>query len=147
MKNNPVAVIFAALVLWVVAARGNQEPARHPEARKDNAQDSKDKASVWMKHKLGASQKILEGMTRGDFEMIEKHAQGMENLGYLEGWVRADVPGYVSHLHAFNQANRELIRASKNKNLDGVTVAYSQLTISCVQCHRFMRDTINLVKK
>ena len=143
MKSVSAAVIIAALAISAVTSRGHDARAQRPEGKGDNkVQDPKDKASAWMKYKLAASQKILEGMTRADYAMIEKHAAAMQNVGYLEEWGRADVPGYASHLHAFKHANRDLVLAAQAKNLDGVTIAYSQLTISCMQCHRFIRDRV-----
>ena len=43
----------------------------------------KDKASIWMKSKLQLSQNILEGLTRGDFDMISKNSKAMNYLGYI----------------------------------------------------------------
>ncbi|WP_435005471.1 hypothetical protein P12x_003335 [Tundrisphaera lichenicola] len=93
-----------------------------------------------MTHKLISSQKILEGLTKADFDLIEKQAQSMQILGYLEGWLQADTPGYKTQLHAFENANGAIIQAARDRNLDGVTIAYTQLTISCVQCHKIVRD-------
>jgi hypothetical protein len=142
MRYGPAALLIAALTISVVTTRGPQARAQRPEARGDDAEDPKDKASLWMKHKLVASQKILEGMTRGDYELIRKSAQGMQVMGYLEGWVRADMPGYKAQLQAFEYANGAIVRAAQDKNLDGVTIAYTQLTISCVQCHKLVRDKV-----
>ncbi len=33
------------------------------------------------------------------------------------------------------------MRKAKDKNLDGVTLAYMDLTMSCVRCHQYVRDT------
>jgi len=142
MKRIPVAMILATLAISVVTIRGHHALAQRPEGQEGKPQDPKDKASLWMKYKLEASQKILEGMTRADYAMIEKHAQGMHNVSHLEEWARSEMPGYASHLQSFKRATRDLVGSAQAKNLDGVTLAYSQLTISCMQCHRFIRDTV-----
>ena len=126
------SVLLALVVLGVVG-----DPAR--AQRPANAGDA-EKASLWMKQKLVASQKVLEGMTRGDFDAIEKNAQQMLVLAYLEEWFRADLPEYKAQLHAFDHANGAIVRAARERNIDGVTLAYNQLTISCVQCHKIVRD-------
>jgi hypothetical protein len=64
----------------------------------------------------------------------------MQVMGYLEAWVRADLPDYKARLHAFEHANDAIVRAAQDKNLDGVAIAYSQITISCVQCHKIVRE-------
>lgn len=142
MKNGPAAMLIVALTISVVSTHGYHARAQRPEARGDKAEDPQKKASLWMKQKLVASRNILEGMTQADYELIEKNARSMQILGYLEGWVRADMPGYKAQLRAFDHANDAIVRASQVKNLDRVTIAYAQLMISCVQCHRLVRDQV-----
>jgi cytochrome c556 len=96
-------------------------------------------SSVWMKQKLGASQNILAGLTKGDYDAIEKNAQSMLAVGYLEKWIRADTPGYQILMKDFEYANKSLILAAREKNLDGATIGYVQLTLSCVHCHKIVR--------
>ena len=96
-------------------------------------------SSIWMKQKLSASQNILAGLTKEDYEAIEKNAQSMVVVGYLEKWVRSDIPGYQKMMRDFEYANKSLTLAAREKNLDGATIGYIQLTISCVQCHKLIR--------
>jgi hypothetical protein len=42
-------------------------------------------------------------------------------------------------MQCFGSANGALVRAAEDKNLDGATLAYTQLAISCVQCHKIVR--------
>ncbi len=61
--------------------------------------------SIWMRQKITASQQILEGLTREDFEMIRVNAQAMQFMGYLESWARSDTPGYREQMQSFGFAN------------------------------------------
>lgn len=142
MKKFSAALAIAVMASSAIATIGPHAQGQRPDTRVARAEEPQDKASIWMKQKLVASGKILEGMTRADFEMIEKNAQGMQFLNYLEGWSRADMPEYRAQLHAFEHANGALVRAAMDKNLDKVTIAYTQLTISCVQCHQLIRDKV-----
>jgi cytochrome c556 len=101
--------------------------------------EPQDKASIWMTQKLRASQEVLKGLADGDFEAIGANAQTMNLMTHLEKWIRADTPGYRTQLRLFEFADRELIRAAKEKNLDAAALAYNQLTISCVNCHKLVR--------
>jgi hypothetical protein len=103
--------------------------------------DKQKEASLWMVKKLDHSQKILAGLTKADFEMIRKNAQAMQVVGYLEAWDRAHLPEYKRQLQYFNDANKELIRQAGNKNIGGATLAYTQMTLSCVSCHNVVRDS------
>ena len=77
--------------------------------------------------------------TRPDFVAIAKNAQSMLAVGYLEKWLRSNTPGYQMFMKDFEYANRSLTLAVREKKLDGATVAYIQLTLSCVHCHRTFR--------
>lgn len=97
------------------------------------------KTSFWMKQKLQLSQNILAGLTAGDFEKITASAESMSVLNHLEGFVRRQSPGYKAQVTFFQFANDELIRAAHQKNLERATLAFTQLTISCVNCHKQLR--------
>jgi hypothetical protein len=48
--------------------------------------------------------------------------------------------GYQTQLQVFRFASNELVRLAEEKNLDGASLAYTQMTISCVNCHKFLRQ-------
>jgi hypothetical protein len=122
--------------LMLIAAPLTVQPTRGGDD-----QDKEQKSSIWMKQKLSASQNILAGLTKGDFEAIDKNAQSMLVVEYLEKALRADTPGYNMKLKDFEYANKALSLAAREKNIDGATIAYIQLTLSCVHCHKLVRDT------
>lgn len=93
-----------------------------------------------MEKKLEYAQNILAGLTLEDFDLVAKNAKAMNSLNVLEKWMRADTPAYRAQLKVFQFANSELVRLSEAKNLDGSTLAYVQLTLSCVNCHKHVRS-------
>lgn len=104
------------------------------------AQDDKQPESVWMKKKLEYSKDILEGITTEDFETVERAAAAMRRMSALEGFVRRkDTKEYRAQLTIFEFANDELLRHAGNKDVDGATLAFTQLTLSCVNCHKQLR--------
>ena len=40
---------------------------------------------------------------------------------------------------AFKQSADALAKAAKDRNADAASLAYVQLTLNCVNCHKFMR--------
>lgn len=108
------------------------------------AQDKKPveppRSDVWMKKKLEFSQEILAGLTAGDFDRVNTNAQMLGFVGYLSAWLRADEEAYKRQITYFEFATKELGRQAKEKNMDGATLAYNQLTTSCVQCHKVVRE-------
>ena len=109
-------------------------------AAQDKKPSEQEKSSIWMKAKLEGSRSIVGGLTESDFDKIRSSAEAMAFLGYLEKWARADAPDYKRQVSYFDFANRELIRQAREQNLEGATLAYNQLVVSCVQCHRIVRD-------
>jgi len=104
---------------------------------------AEEKPTDWMQLKLKMSQDILAGLTKGDLNAVESHAQKMNVVNFMEKLVTDDKPHYKEYsrqLNAFETANRDLLRQSSAKNIEGATLAYMQLTVSCVQCHKVIRD-------
>ena len=134
---KPLLRLVAASVVGLLAA------ATSPTNADDKPDQNQEKASAWMKQKLELSQNILAGLTKADFEAIELNAQRMNLVNYLEKWVaggNANYKDYMRQLSYFEMANRELLRQSRTKNIEGATLAYNQLTVSCVQCHQVVRS-------
>ena len=102
--------------------------------------DRSDRSSIWMRQKLRASQEVLKGLADGDFESIGANAQSMKLMEHLEKWAHAGQPEYQTQLRLFEFADRELIRSASTQNLEAATLAYTQLTVSCVNCHKIVRD-------
>jgi len=95
--------------------------------------------SFWMAKKLELSKAILESLTTGDFDTMAKDAEQMQRLGRMEGLVRRN-KDYQTQMQSFRLANQELIRHSTRKNVEGATLAFNQLTTSCVACHTMLRE-------
>jgi hypothetical protein len=114
---------------------GADEPAKQP---KESTADKS--TSSWMKLKLDYSQKILAGIAKADFDQIVQSAEAMRNLTTVEGFVRGRVPGYSTQLEIFKDANMELIKQAKRDNVEGATLAFTQITLSCVNCHKKLRE-------
>lgn len=133
-------LIVSALTVaatWSAQPIGAQDDSRVESPTSVSTDDQP--MSVWMAKKLEYSQDILEALTAGDFEGIEKHAEQLRVIGKIEGFVRGRSPGYKKQLQSFDESSRELKRQARAKDLDAATVAFHQLTTSCVRCHQTLR--------
>jgi hypothetical protein len=124
---------LAAALAVMLAAIGFADDKQNP-TKKDGTGHS-----VLMKKKLEYTQNILAGLANEDFDQIHKNAKILNTFGALERWFRADSDAYRAQLKIFRFANDELIRLSEEKNLEGASLAYMQLTLSCVNCHSHVR--------
>ncbi|MEX0977295.1 MAG: hypothetical protein WDZ48_00490 [Pirellulales bacterium] len=107
----------------------------------DKDKEGDDKGSFWMQKKLEYSEKILAGLATQDFDQIAKSARSMSALTQMEKWVRGSTPQYRAQLGIFQNANQQIIRMADEEKLDGAALAYVQLTLSCVNCHKVIRDS------
>jgi cytochrome c556 len=48
-------------------------------------------------------------------------------------------PEYRQHSLEFQQICRKLQTSAEARNVDGAALAYVQLTMSCVNCHKYTR--------
>lgn len=107
----------------------------------DPAKDTKEQKALGtlMEKKLEYSKQVLAGLTREDYDLVVKNAKAMNLMTELQKFFRADTPEYFAQLKIFEFANNELVRLAEEKNLDGISMAYVQLTLSCVNCHKYVR--------
>lgn len=93
-----------------------------------------------MAQKLAASQSILAAITTEDFSMLEKNADVLLALAKQE-WLESPTPEYRAHLKDFWLTLEGLSDKARGKNIDGATLGYVHMTLSCVKCHRYLRNS------
>ena len=92
-----------------------------------------------MRQKLEFSQQILRGLALEDFAVMQTNAVRLGKLSEMTGWQVRNTPEYIGFSAEFRRVADELAYSAREKNLDGATIAYTQLTYSCVSCHKYMR--------
>ncbi len=105
------------------------------------ADDDNQPLSFWMFKKLEDAQDVFSALAMSNFSGILVNAEAMQRVTKIEGFAkRSDAAPYRRQVQLFELANQELIRAAQEKNLEAATLAFNQLTLSCVNCHKVMRD-------
>lgn len=104
----------------------------HLAAEKDEAPKSD------MEKKLRYSTNILAGLVEEDFDKILKNSSLLNKLGERK-WLENESPRYRAQNQVFWTTADSLTRAAEEKNIDGATLAYTQMTVSCVNCHKVIR--------
>jgi hypothetical protein len=133
------SVIRTAALLALAALAFCPAEGRVQEPRRDAPAAGQDQARDFMRHKMGLTQDALAGLTEGDLVKVGTAAKNMRFLGYFEKHLLAERPEYKRQVAFFDFASQELVRQAEAKNLEGATLAYMQLTATCVQCHKVMR--------
>lgn len=96
--------------------------------------------SAFMRLKLGHAQNVLEGLATEDFEQIAKGAQKLSLQARDEAWMVFQTEDYLRQSAEFQRIADALLDAAHEENLDGAALAYVQLTMSCINCHKYTRD-------
>ena len=96
----------------------------------------------FMRAKLGAAQLVLEGLALEDYDKISEGTDTLSKLSSSEKWRVSEDPLYSQHTTEFLKIARKMKGEATKKNLDGVALNYVQLTLSCVECHRFVRTVL-----
>jgi hypothetical protein len=93
-----------------------------------------------MKRKLQYSQKMLEGIALNDFDMINDNAAGLITISKQAEWMVLKTPAYELNSNEFRRAVSNVVDKAREKNIDGVALAYVEVTLSCVRCHKHVRE-------
>ena len=94
----------------------------------------------FMRVKLEHSKKVLEGLTTEDLDLVAKNAQAMSLLSQEATWQVLQTQEYAHRSQDFRRTADTLTQAAKKKNLDGAALAYVELTMKCIDCHKYVRD-------
>jgi hypothetical protein len=131
---------WVILIAWVAVSGSAIEPQTDAAAERSEDQHEEKTMSFWMEKKLEHSQAILRGLAMGDFEDVKYNAGRLKVLNRVEGFVRRKNPDYRSHLNTFSRVSAEIERQAERQNIEGATLAFNQLTVSCVDCHKSIRS-------
>lgn len=96
-----------------------------------------------MQRKLDNAHAILEALITEDYESLEDSAGAILKLSEESAWFVIQSPEYTERSTSFRRAVSEIQAAAKEKNLDRAALGYVDMTLKCVQCHRYMRGTAN----
>ena len=108
-----------------------------------------DNAAVWqslMRQKLERSQKLLEALAIADFERITTSAEDLQRISLEARWIMPHSPEYAEYGDDFRHALTRVVQASENQNIDGAALSFVQVILTCVQCHKVVREGEELAR-
>jgi hypothetical protein len=127
MKRTALVVVGLALLLSPWA--GNSRSA------------AQDKVAKLMQQKLKHSQELLAGLALNDFKKIEKNADELIEISRQAEWKAAlKTPDYEVYSNDFRRIAGRLAESARKKNLDAAALSYVDLTLTCVKCHKHVRE-------
>ena len=125
-------VVLLAVPLWLFAQEEKEKPKK-PGLLTNQVRD-------FMRLKLDHSKEVLDGLTTEDYKKISKNAQSMSLLSQASNWQVLQTPEYLQQSREFQRLADELAEAGRDNELDRATLAYVQMTMKCVACHKYVRS-------
>ena len=123
-----LVVLFLLAGVCAPAGRGGDDP------------DKPTKVTELMHEKLKYAQNVLEGIALNDFDKIADNADELMNVSKQAEWVVVKTPQYEMFSNQFRRSVESMAKNAKAKNLDGATLDYMDLTMTCVKCHKYVRE-------
>lgn len=133
MSLKRTLLVTAAGLLALTAPHGiGQTPKVEPPPLPNEAQV--------MQVKLKRAQAVLEALAKEDFKTLEESANSLARISRATEFLRAyKTEEYEFQTRVFQRSADALAAKAKEKNLDGATLAYMDMTMSCVACHSHFR--------
>lgn len=139
MSHNRLTPITVCITGGVLLSTAIWLAPRPTELQASPAPQDKAGVKRFMRAKLEASQTVLEGLVTENFDQVTAGAEKMNVMSKAAEWQVVKGPIYNQHSAEFQRASQRLIKQAKEKNLEGATLAYMQLTMNCVTCHKYVR--------
>lgn len=130
MRTKTTAVLVLAVMLGIAVSVGVGQN-RKSRATKE-----------FMREKLELAQRILEGLANEDYDLLIAKGTRLSAMSQEASWQVFENPEYAEHSLTFRKNVESIVRAAKNKNLDGATLAYVRMTMNCVDCHKYVRGKL-----
>lgn len=93
-----------------------------------------------MRDKLSFATRALEGLSMEDFDKIAEAGNMMGIISRAAAWHIIPTEQYSRMSKNFQEQARDMERHAKEKNLDAASLDYVRITLTCVQCHDYIRD-------
>jgi hypothetical protein len=93
-----------------------------------------------MQAKLRHAQALMAALALEDYAKLEEHATALVRITRATEFLRAyKTEEYEFQTRAFQKSAEAIAEKARAKNLDGATLAYIDMNISCVGCHNHFR--------
>jgi hypothetical protein len=92
-----------------------------------------------MQLKLEYAHNLLQALILEDFEAMDRNSKRLQRLSEASNWNVIRTHEYTRHSSEFRRTVDALEKAAQEKDLDAAALAYVEMTLECVQCHKYVR--------
>jgi hypothetical protein len=130
-----VLLSAVAITLATVTSRGE---AREAEAA--DLQLAQEVEESLMRQKLEHAQELLGSLSIGDYERMILHSKELQRISLEARWSQPHSPAYAELGEDFRAALGRIAAAAEKQNIDGASLNYVQVVLTCIQCHKIVRE-------
>ena len=134
-----LAAGFATLITLVVVP-GLLMSRPTLAAQEPSVGDKPNDVSIFMRAKLSHAQLVMEGLALADYDLIARGSHDLALASQASSWEVLQTEDYARQSREFRRACESLRSAAEDKNLDGAALAWMEVTLKCIQCHKYVRD-------
>jgi hypothetical protein len=116
------------MIVTLVVMSGLEVPAQTPATAR------------LMRMKLTHSQRVLEAILTSNYALLDRETSALAEVTKAPAWSVLYSPEYIRQSEAFLRALDDLRGAAKGTDLEGAASSYVSLTLTCFQCHRYMKN-------
>ena len=143
-----LVVVFSLSLEFNSSFAGQDEKgvAKVPPTKGEGSADKKDDPDPilkkFMRQKLHASNQILEGLCTEDLHMVSEGSETLMKMSSEEKWRVSNDIMYRRYSTEFMHAVEELQKEAEDNDMNGTSMAWVNVTMKCLKCHEWVRNTI-----
>lgn len=135
--HNVAAQPVAAMQQKVAS---DETPQTKPAASADDEEPVTVLLKDLMLKKLASSNLILRGLVTDELTLVTKGADQLLTMSNHEKWRASTNMMYMQHSQEFRRSVEQLKSKAEKQSIDGAALAWMDVTMSCIQCHQWVRD-------
>jgi hypothetical protein len=137
MRYAAACALVAALVIAIATLASTGEARESEPAGEKFAQEVPEGL---MRQKLEHAQKLLEALSIGDFDRMISNSKELHRISLEARWSQPHSPAYAAYGDDFRAALDRIVIAAEKQNIDGASLNYVQVVLTCIQCHKVVRE-------
>lgn len=102
--------------------------------------------AVLMRAKLMSTQKVVEGLMDGDFNLIRKGGLELQRICDATSWRSHDDQVYGHYRAELKRSAIKMVEQADAGSLDGAAYGYMHTLTTCINCHDHCRNVLRIAQ-
>ena len=140
MRSVRLLSLAAVAAIALISAPGRSDEPKRTGDKKDPPAKLPTEAEI-MAAKLKHAQGLIDAITREDFKKVDEHATALVRISTGAEFLNArKTEEYEFQARMFRRTVSKMSDKAKDRNIEGVMLAYNEMSNSCLKCHQYTRD-------